>query len=239
MHKPRLPSRRESILAKAWGTHTCRWGWSITLMLLVLSVDAGCSRPRKPAEDVNWGQSTPSVARRTPPRERRSERASGETTAASSGEGQESGVGPSPGEVGKSNDVGSSEENEQGVADPPISGAGEAHGEGKGVPGGASDTPPRADHERPAPALPGREPVKPTLSAAEAAQSAQQLLKRAKQLLRAADASAAAEVAIEAYDQVLPHAESNAECKKLCRQLEGVLNAAGRGRADAVPTRFE
>ena len=83
--------------------------------------------------------------------------------------------------------------------------------------------------------------MKPELSANEAAQSAKQLLKRAQQLLRTADTSAAAEAAIKAYDQVLPYAKSDAECKKLCGQLESVLNAAGRGRgrADAVPTRFE
>jgi hypothetical protein len=239
MQKPRSPSRRASILADTGGPNTGRWDWTITLILLVLSVDAGCSRTRKPAEDVDWGQPTPSAARRTPPREPRSETANGKTAAASAGEAQESGVGPRPGGAGKSNDAGSGNENEQGVADLPASGASEAPGAGRGGPGGASDTPPPAEPERPTPALPGREPVKPNLSAADAAQSARKLLKRAQQLLRAADASAAAEVALEAYDQVLPHSESNAECKKLCGQLEVVLNAAGGRRADAVPTRFE
>jgi hypothetical protein len=91
------------------------------------------------------------------------------------------------------------------------------------------------------PALPGRQPTKPELSAAEAARSAKQLFEKAQRLLRTANASAAAEAAIEAYDQVLPHAASDAECRKLCGQIEGLLNAAGRrsGQAEAVPTRFE
>lgn len=227
MDKPRSQSRRTSVVAETGRPNTGRWGWPINLMLLLISVDAGCSGPQRPAEDVDWGQPKSSVASRTLPREHRSEPAGGEATAASAGAWQESVVVPEPGGGGDSSVVGSGKENGPGASDLSDTGAGE------GGPGGASDTPP--------PALPGREPVKPELSANEAAQSAKQLLQRAQQLLRKADTSAAAEAAIKAYDQVLPHAESDAECKKLCGQLEGVLNAAGRGRgrADAVPTRFE
>ena len=232
MDKPRSQSRRTSVVAETGRPNTGRWVWPINLMLLLISADAGCSGPQRPAEDVDWGQPKSSVPRRTLPRENRSEPAGGEATAASAG-GQESVVVPEPGGGGDSSVVGNGKENGPGASDLSNTGAGEVPGAGEDGPGGASDTPP--------PALPGREPVKPELSANEAAQSAKQLLQRAQQLLRTADTSAAAEAAIKAYDQVLPHAESDAECKKLCGQLEGVLNAAGRGRgrADAVPTRFE
>ena len=139
---------------------------------------------------------------------------------------------------GGSNDGDGSPKNESSSGDVASSGNGEAAGEG---PGGVSDTPSLPELKRPTPALPGRQPAKPELSAAEAARSARQLFEKAQRLLRTADASSAAEAAIEAYDQVLPHAESDAECGKLCRQIEGLLNAAGRGsrQAEAVPTRFE
>lgn len=233
MNKPRSQSRRTSVFTESGRPNTGHWGWPINLMVLLISVDAGCSRPQRPAEDVDWGQPKPSVARRTLPREHQSEPAGGEATAASASAGQESSVVPGSDGTGDSSVVGSGKENGPGASDLSDTGAGEVPGAGEGGPGGTSITPP--------PALPGREPVKPELSANEAAQSAKQLLKRVQQLLREADTSAAAEAAIKAYDQVLPHAKSDAECKKLCGQLEGVLNAAGRGRgrANAVPTRFE
>lgn len=215
---------------------------ALMLLFLSLAADSGCSQPRKTAEEIDWGQPQPRVAQRKQQRE---------ATAEPAGE-EHPGRPP-----GKSQDGNGGSETPAAASDPfadgndsagkPIdgasqaSGAGDAPGAGGGGPGGASDAPAPVVPERPAPALPGREPIKPVLSAAEAADSAKQLLKRVKQQLRAADAEAAAATAIEAYDQVLPHAEADAECRKLCRLLEGVLNAAGRtqGRADGVPTRFE
>jgi hypothetical protein len=212
-------------------------GWPSLAALMLLLCDAGCSEQRKPIEDVDWGLPKPSVVHRTPPRPPRPEPAGVEATSALEGKGEESGDRQGIGEKGGGGDL----ENVPEGSDSSASEGGETPGEGAGRTGGVTATPLPAEPERPAPVLPGREPGKPELSADEAAKSAKQLLKRAQQLLRDADNSAAAEAAIKAYDQVLPHAESHAECKKLRGQLEGVLNAAGRGRgrADAVPTRFE
>jgi hypothetical protein len=213
------------------------WGWPSLTALMLLIFGAGCSGQRKPTEDVDWGLPKPSVVRRPPPRQPRPEPAGAEAASALEGKGEESGDSQGISEKGGGGDL----QNMPNGSDSSTSGGGDAPGEGADPTGGVSDIPLPAEPERPAPVLPGREPGKPELSADEAAKSAKQLLKRAQQLLRDADNSAAAEAAIKAYDQVLPHAESHAECKRLRGQLEGVLNAAGRGRgrADAVPTRFE
>lgn len=205
--------------------------------LMLLFFDIGCSGRRKPAEDVAWGLPKPSVVRRTPLRQPRQEPAGAEAASALEGEGEKSGDGP-----GISEERGGSDPFNGAAESGSLTGEeGGAQTAGAEHTGGVGDASRPAVPERPKPVLPGREPAKPELSADEAAKSAKQLLKRAQQLLRDADNSAAAEAAIKAYDQVLPHAESHAECKKLRGQLEGVLNAAGRGRgrADAVPTRFE
>lgn len=215
------------------------WCLPIAALLLLLCTDAGCSRPRKSTDEVNWGQPKPGVARRTPPSERPTEFA-GQGSAGSTADRAEERGGNAGPEGDEATDGGSGEDGESSDGSPTASG-GEAPGVGDKGLGDASDTPHDAAPERPAPALPGRAPVKPALSAAEAAESAKQLLKRAQQHLRAQDASVAAEAAIEAYEKVLPHAESDAECRKLCRQLDEVLTSAGRrpGRPAAVPTRFE
>ena len=214
----------------------------LMLLFLSLAADLGCSQPRETAEEIDWGQPKPRVAQRKQQRQATGEPAGEENSGKPAGKSQD-GNGGSEATAAASDPL--ADGNDSGGK--PIdgasqaSGAGDDPGAGGGGPGGASDAPAPVVPERPAPALPGREPIKPALSAAEAADSAKQLLKRAKQQLRAADSAAAAATAIEAYDQVLPHAEAYAECKKLCGLLEGVLNAAGRtqGRADGVPTRFE
>jgi hypothetical protein len=216
------------------------------LLVWILATDSGCSQPRQTAEEIDWGQPKPSVARRKQQREATAERARELPTDQPAENKWDGGAGPDGGGTASSAKSDSSASGNE-AADEPAPGASQASGAGAepraggGGPGGGSDEPPPVVPDRPVPALPGREPIKPALSAAEAADSAKQLLKRAQQQLRAADASAAAATAIEAYDQVLPHAEADAECKKLCGLLEGVLNAAGRtqGRAEAVPTRFE
>ena len=230
-------SQQASLFFEFLAWITCGCGHYILSALLLMSVVAGCSRPRKAIEEVDWGQSKPRTAQRLPPRERREPPGAGDATAPSAGETAKNGADQGKGSEG-SNDGDSSPKNESSSGDVASSGNGEAAGEG---PGGVSDTPSSPELKRPTPALPGRQPVKPELSAAEAARSAKQLFEKAQRLLRTADASSAAEAAIEAYDQVLPHAESDAECGKLCRQIEGLLNAAGRrsGQAEAVPTRFE
>lgn len=215
------------------------WSWPIVALLLLLGTDAGCSRRQKSAEEVNWGQPKPNVARRTPPSERPAEIASGGRAGSTADQAAEGGGNPGPESNGAAG--GSGEDGEPSDDPPKASGVGNTPGVGGKGPGGASDTPQDAAPERPAPALPGRAPTKPALTAAEAAEAAKQLLKRAQQHLRTDDASAAAEAAIEAYDKVLPHAESDVECRKLCRQLDEVLMSAGQrpGRPAAVPTRFE
>jgi hypothetical protein len=205
------------------------------IILMLLGIQAGCSRPPKPAEEVDWGQPAGRAARPTPSREPRPEPAASGEMAGSASEklGRNDGAGSESGNGGDQNSGSDGQSAEPGEAQPPEKEIAVAAGEGERGPGGARDSPP--------PALPGRAPVKPLLSAAGAAESAKRILKQAQQLLRVGDASAAVEAAIEAYDQVLPHAQSDAECKKLCGQLEGFLTVAGRGRGrpDAVPTRFE
>jgi hypothetical protein len=240
MTNPPVPMTRASEGPRTAGVVA---GWQhrpFAIVLLLLAVDAGCSRPPKPAEEVDWGQPKPTAARRPPLRELVAEPANGAGAVVAADEKPAAGSGGDGGAAGSDNRGGGEHEGEPGGAAPPAEAGGKAPGPGGGGPGGESDAPPPPERQRPAPALPGREPVKPALSAADAAASAKQLLKRAQQLLRA-DADAAAAAAIEAYDQVLPHAESDTECKKLCGQLEGVLTAVGRGqgRPQPVPTRFE
>ncbi len=228
---------------------TCESRASLTAVgiLALLALTLGCSRPQQPPEEIDWGQPRPAVVRQAPRREPRDDRrkapvASESPSAAPSG-GSDSGTGAAghSGDGDDSSGGGDGGGGEASDAPPAPRGAGQSTGTDGDGPGGASDAPPPMTPDSPQPALPGREPVTPTLSAEEAADSATQLLKRAQQLLRAADRSAAAATAIEAYDQVLPHAESSKDCKKLCQQLEAFLAATGRrqGPADDVPTRFE
>lgn len=236
MRIPRSPSRQALVLPEHRGPSTRQHGWLIAPVLLLLAVDAGCSRRREPAEEVEWGQPKPSLARRTPAHKPPAEPAGGGGPAGSApntgaGAGSGAGSGADGGNVPG-----------QQPREAPGGGAGGAPGSAEdGGPGGAGGTSARAEPKRPAAALPGRAPVKPALSATDAAKSARRLLQRAQQLLRDANPAAAAAAAIEAYDQVLPHAASDADCKKICGQLEGVLTAAGRrlDRVDPVPTRFE
>jgi hypothetical protein len=221
---------------------------SVAFMLLVwsLAANSGCSQPRKIAEEVDWGQPKSPVARRKQQREAATERAREQPSDQPAEDRRDGGGGAGGGGTASSAKSDSSASGNEAAGEPAASGlqgsgAGGAPGTDGGGPGGVGDVPPPRAPDRPAPALPGRKPIKPALSVEDAAASAKQLLERAQHQLRAADASAAVATAIEAYDQVLPHAETDAECKKLCGLLEGVLNAAGRtqGRADAVPTRFE
>jgi hypothetical protein len=243
MNKPQMLFQAASTLPETGEPNCGLWRWSIPFLLLfVVFADAGCSRPQKHAEDVNWGQPKPRVVRPKPRPEPRSEpakegaRAAAPTAAepnGGAGQGPRKGSDPRIDRNGAGNDPAGADES--------TVGQGKAPGAAGGGPGGASDTPPAAELRQPAPALPGRDAAQPRFSAAQATESAKQLLNRARQLLRSADAAAAAEAAIEAYEQVLPHANSDAECRKLCQQLEEVLDAAGRksGRVKAVPTRFE
>lgn len=221
-----------------------RLHWHSALVLLLLSVPFGCSPPPKQlGEELNWGQTTPPRGFRRPSAsESRQEPAGNPRTVESDDTGQRrEGIADNRADIegdssdgnssGKPNDVPPESEVE----------AGKDAGAGRDGPGGESDSTPPVEAKRPAPALPGREHVRPKLSASAAAASAKQLLKRAQQLFSANDQAAAADAAIEAYDQVFPHAQSDAECRTLCKQLEGLLNAAGRrkGRSEPVPTRFE
>jgi hypothetical protein len=244
MNKALSPSGRVSAPSGRRGRNLWLWWFLIPLVLFGVTIEAGCSRPRKLTEDIDWGQPKPSLARRKTASESRSHTADARQADGLADEKRESGT--VAGSAGGSDGSGGSTDHSKektGVRDaaPPVNGADGASGTRAAGPGGASDTPSTVTPERPAPALPGRKPAEPALSAAEAAESAEQLLRRSQQLLRASDAAAAAAAAIKAYEQVLPHAETDAACKKLCGQLEAVLSAAGRrqGRAEAVPTRFE
>jgi hypothetical protein len=216
------------------------------LLFFTLVADSGCSQPRETAEEIDWGQPKPRVVQHKQQRETPAEPAEEEHSVKPVAKSQDGNGGPGGGSDAPAAASDPFADGKDSAGKPiggasQANGAGDAPGAGGGGPGGASDAPAPVVPERPAPALPGREPIKPALSASEAADSAKQLLKRAQQQLRTGNASAAAATAVEAYDQVLPHAEADAECKRLCGLLEGVLNAAGRaqGRADAVPTRFE
>lgn len=89
--------------------------------------------------------------------------------------------------------------------------------------------------------FPGRQSQPPKLSAAEAAASAGRLLDQAKAAARRGDAAEATDRALEAYEQVLPHAPVDPACRGLAADVERLVEAvAGRpGPAEAVPTRFE
>ena len=143
------------------------WRWPLAALLLFLYTDAGCSKPRRSTDEVDWGQPKPNVARRTQPSERPVEIAGG-GSAGSPADRAAEGDGSAGPEGNDATDGGSGEYGEPSAGSPTASG-GEAPGAGDKGPGGASDTPRDAAPERPAPALPGRAPVKPAMSAAEAA----------------------------------------------------------------------
>lgn len=215
--------------------HRC-FGLGLPLLLCI----AACSQPREPVEEIDWGQPPPRTARQPgPTAEQPTPAGDGANAGVSAGEPQGDG---GDGAAGRGESDGTDgAASGDGAASTSQNAPGSAETAEAGAPGGGGEEPPPSEPEGPAPALPGRAAMKPRFSADDAATSAELLLKQAQQLLRKDELSAAAEVALEAYDQVLPHAESDPQCRKLSRQLEGVLDAAGRGRgqADAVPTRFE
>lgn len=207
---------------------------------LLLSV-AACSQPRKPVEEIDWGQPPPRSTRQPPRAEEQPEppadeggQTAGSTTAeAGAGADPAGSSGGSTGSDGTASDADAASPSRN----PPD--ATETSRDGPAAAGSEPTSP--SEPAGPMPALPGRATLKPQLSAADAATSARQLLAQAQQLMREDKPATAAEKALEAYDQVLPHAEGDPQCKKLSQQLESVLDAAGRrrGPADAVPTRFE
>jgi len=89
--------------------------------------------------------------------------------------------------------------------------------------------------------LPGRQPQAPQMTAAEAAASAGRLLDQARAAARRGDAAGATDRALEAYEQVLPHAPVDRACRGIAADVERLVEAvAGRpGPVEAAPTRFE
>jgi hypothetical protein len=89
--------------------------------------------------------------------------------------------------------------------------------------------------------LPGGPPRAPARAAPDAAVFAGQLLDRARLAARRGDAAAAAELAIEAYEQVLPYAATDPACRRRVTEVEQFVGTVGgrAGSADSVPTRFE
>lgn len=210
---------------------------SILLVALPLLMLTGCSPPRRVIEEVDWGRSKPQSTQGLPPRKHRTLPATASVAVPSNGDVAENGVTQEQGRGGSRNGVGRPKKEPSGVevvprenGEVPSQGSANAHTDSLST-----------ERGRPIPALPGRQPAKQRLSAADAARSAQKLLEEAQRLLRAADAASASTAAIEAYGRVLPHADSDTECKRLCGQIEELLNATGRksGPAKAVPTRFE
>jgi hypothetical protein len=244
INTPLLSLREPQALTGEMKARVGQQAFPITLILVLVALCVGCSQARKPVEEVDWGQPKPSVARVKAPRESGPGRQKGEKSSESPGDNRHSERAPDSGVAGDPGGGGSSD-NGNGSESPSDSDEGGVAHEGQSAggeeTGGASGGLPSTEPKRPTPALPGREPVKPLLSAADAADSARNLLKKAQQLLRSGDSASAGEAAMQAYDQVFPHAKTDAECKKLCGQLEVVINSAGRvrGRAEAVPTRFE
>jgi hypothetical protein len=108
-----------------------------------------------------------------------------------------------------------------------------AAGEGAGVD--------RANQAAKGAVLPGRPRQAPQLTAAEAAALAGRLLDEARAAVRGSDPAAASEKALAAYEQVLPYAATDADCRRLTGELERVIDVVGgrRGPAESVPTRFE
>jgi len=99
----------------------------------------------------------------------------------------------------------------------------------------------RADQAAGGAVLPGRPRPAPQLTAAEAAALAGRLLDEARAAVRRSDAAAASDKALAAYEQVLPHAATDAACRRLAGEVERVIEVVGgrRGPAESVPTRFE
>ncbi len=100
---------------------------------------------------------------------------------------------------------------------------------------------PAGGPENPGAVLPGGKPPAPARAGPEAADFAGELLARARAAARAGDAAAAADLALEAYEQVLPHAATDPDCRRRVTEAEQLVGAVGgrAGPADSVPTRFE
>jgi hypothetical protein len=228
MIKDRLRSYGEAVDARIF--------YFLGLLPLVLCF-AGCSQPRKPVEEIDWGKPAPRAMRPTLSAEGQPSSGVEDGKAAAAPDG----TGSDGSDADMDSDGAGGAASGAGVASTSANTPAVAEGAEAGAPRGGGEVPAPTEPEKPAPALPGRAAKKPDLSAADAATSAERLLRQAQQLIKRDDLSSAVETALEAYDQVLPHAQSDPRCLKLCRQLEVVLDAAGRGQAtaDAVPTRFE
>lgn len=89
--------------------------------------------------------------------------------------------------------------------------------------------------------LPGRLRQPPQLTAAEAAAVAGRLLDEARVAARRRDPAEASSKALAAYEQVLPHAATDADCRRLAGDVEQMIEVVGGrgGPAESVPTRFE
>lgn len=116
----------------------------------------------------------------------------------------------------------------------------DGEGGGRAAAGGGAGVE-RADQAAGGAVLPGRPRPAPQLTAAEAAALAGRLLDEARAAVRRSDPAAASDKALAAYEQVLPHAATDADCRRLAGEVERVIEAVGgrRGPAESVPTRFE
>lgn len=254
-HRNRVGEQR-CVMARPAGAATNPHPAGRMLIAVLLSglLLAGCSRPKRQPEDVDFGQvrqrrfeptEPPQPPRREPPATRPTDPGPAGTRGNAGEEGadgQGSAAGDGQSEDGSGGDgagPGSGPSAEAGEGDRDQGGDGRGGTAGNGAAPGRGEDPPAP--MAPAPALPGREPLRPALSADAAVKSATRLLDQARAAMRQGEAGKAAEAAIDAYDQVLPHAQTDKPCGKLCREIEKLLEATGRRRGPAapVPTRFE
>lgn len=112
-------------------------------------------------------------------------------------------------------------------------------GNGSGTAAGTAD-----DSSQPAAALPGRPRPRPTYDAATAVDVADKHLQRAARHKTAGDPGNAYAEAIEAFEAVEPHADTDDGCKRMlgrakrmCEELAEIQNR--KARPQPVPTLFE
>lgn len=90
------------------------------------------------------------------------------------------------------------------------------------------------------PVFQGRDTPRPKLSASEAARLGRRMLNDARSAFKKRDIDAAARLAIEAYEAVNPHEETNADCRRVMQEVEKILESIGRQQSvKDVPTQFE
>lgn len=212
--------------------------WSVTAIAILLAAGACSERPAATAP-IDWAERSPPARRpaeadRTPAAPEASGGREPTEPVQPASPAQPVASSPPAGEpAGSSAGVASAGGAAAATDGAMNGGAGDGSGPAGGDPGGAESGP--------APALPGRGPRRPALPAEQAAEFAKASLGRARTALRGGDAGAAADLALEAYDAVAPHAAASRQCGALCTDAGKLLESIARkqGRAADQPTRFD